>query len=138
AKIPTFQDIPEAIEALSESIRLREMQARACATPTLQLPSELPTDVSQSITEWNAKQLLQSQDGISIPKSVLLGPGETVTALPFPPPLVAKIQSTQLLHKSDAGGVILKIDTPETLNSAIGALESKARELNLNIQGILV
>jgi succinyl-CoA synthetase beta subunit len=56
--------------------------------------------------------------------------------LPFP--LVAKLQSPQLLHKSDAGGVILRIQNEQALQAAAQRLFDLGRELKLPVQGVLV
>ncbi|QKS26763.1 acetate--CoA ligase family protein [Vreelandella titanicae] len=137
AKIPTFADIPEAMDAIAQALSIPEIQRKAAASRVM-TTGHAAAKTTHAITEWDAKQKLFSQDSISLPSSVLLRPGERAESLPFPAPLVAKIQSTQLLHKSDAGGVILKIDNLEKLNAAIENLEAKARELNLELQGVLV
>jgi acetyl coenzyme A synthetase (ADP forming)-like protein len=43
-------------------------------------------------------------------------------------PLVAKIASPDILHKSDVGGVLLELDSPLEVNEAYGVLLERARE----------
>lgn len=139
AGIPVFLDIPQATQAMSRCLWLTQQQARIAqrtpfATPHNQnaSPNNLPT-----LSEWDGKQLLAAQAGVDLPQGWLLQEGEALpAALQYP--LVAKLQSAQLLHKSDAGGVILKIQNAEELLRATHKLFTLGRELKLSVQGVLI
>jgi acetyltransferase len=55
-------------------------------------------------------------------------------------PVVLKIVSAQILHKSDAGGVVLGLDNPEDVKRAFGDIMRRAAEYNpdAEINGVLV
>jgi acetyltransferase len=55
-------------------------------------------------------------------------------------PVVLKIVSTQILHKSDAGGVVLGLDNQEDVKRAFGDIIRRAAEYNpeAEINGVLV
>src|SRR5690606_17131423 len=59
-------------------------------------------------------------------------------ALPFAYPVAAKLQSPALLHKSDAGGVLLRIGSDAALADALARLHEVGRRLAIPVQGVLV
>ena len=137
AGIPVFSDIPQAMQALHATRQLTALKhlARGSQDPadhTIDDRGEAP-----HLSEWDGKRLLASQSFISQPRGWLLGSGALLPAgLPYP--VVAKLQSSQLLHKSDAGGVILKIRDDEELKSALSRLFALGKRLDIDVQGVLV
>ena len=137
--IPVFLDIPQAATAMSRSLWLANAQARIAQSPVIETPPAKSDDggSASTLSEWDGKQLLAHQNDIELPKGFLLRKGEPLpTHLSFP--LVAKIQSAQLLHKSDAGGVILRIQTPQALAEAADRLFKLGETLQLPVQGVLI
>ena len=53
-------------------------------------------------------------------------------------PLVAKIVSPDVLHKSDVGGVILGLDTPAAAASAVETLVARMQQRQARLDGILL
>ncbi len=53
-------------------------------------------------------------------------------------PVVAKIVSKDILHKSDAGGVILNLRSGEEVRSAYRQITERARELKAEVRGVLI
>ncbi|HEY9885922.1 MAG TPA: acetate--CoA ligase family protein [Vampirovibrionales bacterium] len=55
-------------------------------------------------------------------------------------PVVLKIQSPQILHKTDAGGVVLNLRTPEKVKEAFKEIVDNAKQYdpNANIEGVTV
>ena len=137
AHIPVYLDIPQAIRALANALQVRRLQ-QAAQTQAPAQPSSSPA-AQPAISEWDGKQLLAAQAGVALPRGVLIAPG---AALPSPLglsfPVVAKLQSAQLLHKSDAGGVILKIADEAALHQAVARLEAIGQQLAIPVQGVLV
>ena len=76
--------------------------------------------------------------GIPIAESQVLTTADQRTRVPFP--VVAKVLSSDILHKTDAGGVVLSIASPEALHrAALDILErSRSRHPDATIEGILV
>ena len=90
-----------------------------------------------TLSEWDGKQLLTSQDDVRLPKGWLLEAGDAPPpGLPYP--VVAKLQSAQLLHKSDSGGVALGIRDDRSLQAAVDRLQELGTELAIPVQGVLV
>src|SRR5262249_29396437 len=53
-------------------------------------------------------------------------------------PLVAKVVSPDIVHKSDVGGVILGLDTPEAVTAAVDTLVGRMQQRGLRLDGILL
>lgn len=139
AGIPVFLDIPQATQAMARGLWLRRAQQQIAERPATDLVNtvmdsghSLPT-----LSEVDGKRLLASQTAVSLPQGWLLREGDPRPAdLPYP--LVAKLQSPELLHKSDSGGVILRIQDAAALDAALQRLHALGRELKLPMQGVLV
>ena len=92
-----------------------------------------------ALDEENGKKLL-SEYGISVPKSTVVSDGGTVTdALKgFKFPLVVKVVSPDILHKSDAGGVAVGLQAPEEVKAAITEMAQRPAIAKANVEGYLV
>ncbi len=94
-----------------------------------------------SLFEYEAKELLASV-GIPVTRSVLAKDAneavELAKKIGFP--IVCKIVSPDILHKSDAGGVRIGIQTPEEVKKAYNDIIANAKRYkpNANIVGILI
>lgn len=140
ARIPVFRDIPQAIAALGAAVRLDTLRQAALHLPPL--PAGAPVagnGAPAALTEWDSKKLLRELGIAAIPAGVLVA-DPALDALPAPLsyPVVAKLQATGLLHKSDIGGVILNIKSDAQLDAAVRQLWHIAREQRLDAQGILL
>lgn len=139
AGIPVFLDIPQTMQAVARCLEMQRTRAQIIQ----RLPAPAPSSVADSgqslptLSEWDGKQLLAGQQSVQIPAGWLLKAGETPPAgLPYP--VVAKLQSDQLLHKSDAGGVLLRIQNEQSLQEAVERLQKVGTQLGIPVQGILV
>jgi acyl-CoA synthetase (NDP forming) len=137
ARLPVFGDIPQAIRAIAGAIRMGKLQeeARASSPPAIATATE---GRRTAMTEWDGKQMLRTQAAIRVPAGWLIAPNDAAPALSGNGAVVAKLQSPELLHKSDAGGVILRIATQADLAAAIERLNDVGRKLKLPVQGVLV
>ena len=77
---------------------------------------------SSIITEYEAKCMLKSK-GITVPEGILVKDLPAKLSLKFP--LVLKISSSTILHKSDAGGVRLGIRDMEELRQEFSDMKLK-------------
>ena len=68
-----------------------------------------PTTYSTRLGVPHAPAITASMDG-------------PVPALPFPFPVVVKVCSDQIAHKTEVGGVVLGVDSAAELGRAIGTL----------------
>jgi len=77
--------------------------------------------------------------GITLAAAAQTTPGEAVaTAERLGYPLVAKIISQDVVHKSDVGGVILGLETPAAVASAVETLVARMQRLGARLDGILL
>lgn len=138
AGIPVFLDIPQATQAMARCLRLRVAHQRITQRPAQDRANGADDDGGSmlALSEADGKRLLRSQDAVGIPQGWMLREGD---ALPenLPYPLVAKLQSAELLHKSDAGGVILRLQDAGALRAAVQRLHALGRELRVDVQGVL-
>jgi acetyltransferase len=116
--------LARALAALAEDARLRaEIATRsAAAEPVVPEPAE---GWDADWDEIRAKDLLQLL-GIHTPaRRRCAGRAEAREAFAqLRLPVALKIVSSEVLHKSDIGGVILGVDSPGALESALDSLES--------------
>ena len=112
--------------------------ANSDALPSRDLSAHLN---SATLSEFDSKLLLR-EAGISLPEEVLVSEREEIDAAiaRVGLPLVMKIQSRDIPHKSEVGGVRLNITTKGEAFSAYQGLRGDARKQRPNaaIQGVLV
>jgi acetyltransferase len=116
-------------------------------------PEELPVDASPSkrpimailrnaafdgrevLTEDEAKKILKYYNFPVVKTSVANNVEEAVAfAQEMGFPVVLKILSPQIIHKSDAGGVILNVNSPHEVREAFEVLIQRATSYNPNAQ----
>lgn len=137
--VPFFRSPERALRALArvteygralEQTRQRA-PARKVAAPPLQGHGTLTEHVSKAYL---------AACGLKMPKGKLtqsLADAQAIAAeIGFP--VALKLQSPALAHKSDAGGVILRIADGQQLGTAWEKLQQVARDRSLALDGILV
>ena len=92
-----------------------------------------------ALDEFNGKQLLAAY-GIAVPRSVLVQDvNEAAEACrSLKPPLVLKVVSPDLLHKSDAGGVRMGLESRAEVEEAIRAMMKLPEIGRARIDGFLL
>lgn len=92
-----------------------------------------------ALDEETGKRLLAGY-GIAVPKSVMVSGADNAEAaaagLRFP--VVAKVMSAEILHKSDAGGVKVNLATPAAVRDAISAMAAAPGIKGRKVDGYLV
>ena len=83
-------------------------------------PTSLPKP-GKSLAEDEVKEILR-QRGVSTPDSIVLRKGELPEKMFLPYPLVLKIRSADVLHKTELKGVMLDIKNKEALEKAAGEM----------------
>jgi len=76
------------------------------------------------MNEYEAKKFLESY-GIKVPKSHVANSEEDIAKMNLKYPLVAKVLSEEILHKSDVGGVILGINSEEEAKEAFRKINGR-------------
>lgn len=136
--IPVFEDPTRAIAALAA---MREIGRRSESLRQV-LPVLASRDLSAPVaSEAQAKSFLQ-QHGVSITREEVCASVEraVVVAASMGYPVVAKIASPDIAHKTEIGGVILNIQTESALRDAFALLLQRARAAypSAQIDGVLV
>ncbi|HEX9674085.1 MAG TPA: acetate--CoA ligase family protein [Burkholderiales bacterium] len=92
-----------------------------------------------ALDELAGKRLLASF-GISVPKSVLVQDADAAAAAcgSLKPPLVLKVVSPDILHKSDAGGVKVGLEGAVEVGDAVRAMMKHPAMENARIDGFLL
>lgn len=138
--VPFFPSPERAFRALAHVTRFGARQQRR-ADPASELAAPLLSLSPGVLPEFKSKRVLAAA-GIPIPAGALAQTVEEAQAIAAQIgfPVVLKAQSAQLPHKSDAGGVVLNLATPEALNDGWRKLH-QAIELHtpgLALDGVLV
>lgn len=137
--VPFFRSPERAFRALARITdygRALE-QARRRAAPRALAPPPVPRH--GTLTEHVSKLYLAGC-GLKMPQGrlaqTLAEAQEAAAAIGFP--VALKLQSAALAHKSDAGGVILRIGDAKQLDAAWTTLQQVAQSRALALDGILV
>lgn len=138
AGIPIYGDIPQAVAALANALRATRAAIRAGAEPDA--PEPAPTIPADGLTEWRSKALLAELGGLALPHGVLVTvPDAVPDALRgLAAPFAAKLQSPAMPHKSEHGGVILRLPDAAAVAEAVARLKAKAEAGGLPYEGVLV
>ena len=100
-----------------------------------------PDAAKPALNEWQAKRLL-AQYGLPVPTEALCeSPAQAVAAAcDIGYPVVAKIVSSDIQHKTEFGGVLLNLQNAEQVQEAFEALLEAAGKLSdkPSIEGVLI
>ena len=148
--IPTYIFPENAALALSAAVRYGRWRTQPRGTPLRLSPfahSAARAVVERVLTKATGPVWLQPGDvaavlqaaGIALAAIEQTSPAEAVaTAERLGYPLVAKVVSPDILHKSDVGGVILGLDTPAAVASAVQTLVARMQQRQVRLDGILL
>src|SRR5688572_15322169 len=92
-----------------------------------------------ALDEASGKALL-AHYGVAVPKTaVIQGPGDVERALEtLQLPVVVKVVSPDILHKSDAGGVKVNLASADEVRAAIGEMAALPRIAWAKVEGWLI
>lgn len=113
-----------------------------CANPSGQDAAPV-TESPAMLGEVRAKALM-AQYGMRVPRGIVVSSGgldegfdaEGIGGLT--PPLVVKIMSAEIVHKSDGGFVALHLESAEQVRAAIDRMQDAAASLGAAVDGYLV
>ncbi|MGE0629494.1 MAG: acetate--CoA ligase family protein [Hyphomicrobiaceae bacterium] len=130
---PLLQGLEPTVRALQGLWFHAERQGRK--------PAEVPPPAATTLTSATLDEQL-ARYGIALPRSrIAATPGEAAAAaaeIGFP--VVLKIQSADILHKTEAGGVLLDLKSPQAVDAGAKELMASAAKAypNASIDGFLV
>jgi acyl-CoA synthetase (NDP forming) len=103
----------------------------------LRAAAALLEGAGSQLDEYRSCQIFEALGVARAASEVIKAPGQKIRVA-FP--LVAKILSPDILHKTDAGGVVLNIDDADALETAARDILSrvKGKHPNAKVEGILV
>jgi acyl-CoA synthetase (NDP forming) len=134
-----FEDPTRATVAIAAMGRFGDAFARGLALPPLTVaPVDLP---STNPSEAEAKALLAKAGIVSAPERVCRTPeGAVAAAAEFGFPVVMKIVSPDILHKTEIGGVLLGISDDAAVRAGFATLLERAGKHapQAQIDGVLV
>ena len=126
AGIPGFR----TVEACAETIALLLEEPMVAPVPVASLPPALCdrlANQSGEILDEVASGTVFGELGLRRPAHVYVRPGASIPdSLPFPYPVVAKLISPDLPHKTEAGAVTLGISSHAHLIAAVEAMHTAA------------
>ena len=138
--VPSFRTVESCADVLS--LIANETQPAKQSTPVLPPAAKnlLDRNGDGVLNEVEAGEVFSAL-GIRGPAQIVVGVGEPMTApLPFDYPVVAKLLSAGLPHKTEYGAITVGIGSPEELERVIAEMKAKVAEEapKVRIDGILV
>ncbi len=95
---------------------------------------------NRSALDEQAGKALLAEFGVAVPKSVMVAStdevGQKTTALTFP--VVVKVMSPDILHKSDVGGVKVGLKSAAEVESAIQTMMQQPAIASARVDGFLI
>lgn len=139
AGFPLMTNMSNAARALAELVDYRERR-EAFVRPLACQPAAA-AQAGGALTEYEAKQRL-ARHGIGTGDGVLANSREAALAAAagFGEPVALKIQSRDILHKTEAGGIALNLATPDAVGAAFDRVMAAAGRYNAAaaIDGVLI
>src|SRR5574337_49460 len=148
--IPYYTYAKKAIKALKAMMRFSQWsQASEGKTQQFKVNKKKVEQIFAKVKSEGRKNLLEEEGqevlkayGFPVPKSILATREKdaTVAAKKIGYPVVMKIASPQIIHKSDAGGVKVGLKTPQEVKKAFKEIIKNAKKYDKKaiIKGVLV
>ena len=141
AGVVYWHSTERALRALARFTAYGQRPAQPRATSPVPPPADGPELAPGAQAEWVGKQLLAAA-GIATPRGALARTEQDALMIARDAgyPVALKAQSARLLHKTEAGGVMLGIADDSELSAAWRTLHDKVRlaEPTLRLDGVLV
>jgi acyl-CoA synthetase (NDP forming) len=134
-----FEDPCRAVAATAALVGFGESFARKPEAPPPALPGPLPPLPEGPLGERAAKALLAAA-GIPVLGERLVGDAETAAeaARELGLPVALKLSAPGLAHKTEIGGVLLDVATPEAARDGFEVLRARAVAAGVAPEGVLV
>src|SRR3989344_1011363 len=140
ADIPTYGTPERAIRALA-SLRKAPIRGRGLKSTMASRPRMAALRVEKILSEQEIQTLFSAYD-LPLPKQSLAKTSEEATAIAeeIGYPVILKINSPQILHKTDVGGIRANLKTAKEVQEAFDGIKKavKAAKPNAQVDGILV
>lgn len=154
AGIPTYSTPEHAVRAFMSLVEFQRNRGVLLETPR-DLPIKFPLDKGklrqkfydiigcnhELLSEDDSKQLLATYGiPVTTPRSAATSEEAALVARQIGYPVVLKVQSPQITHKTDVGGVALNLADDEAVRCAFEQIVASARRLRpqADVQGVTV
>lgn len=145
--IPVFSSIDAAAAAMSALVRMGQTSAQAVATPPATHENAALSSPSKALdplafrNEFHAKRVLAAA-GISVPAEILVKTAEEAAeaARSIGFPVVLKVASKDIAHKTEVGGVALRLHDEAAVRQAHARILESTQRLapQARIDGVVV
>jgi 4-hydroxybutyryl-CoA synthetase (ADP-forming) len=148
--IPYYKYAESAIRALDAMIRFTQWsqahegkvkEFKANKKKVAQIFAKVRAEGRKNLLEEEGQEVLKAY-GVPLPKSILATKDRdaAIAAKKIGYPVVMKIASPQIIHKSDAGGVKVGLKTPQEVKRAFKEIIKNAKKYDkkATIKGVLV
>jgi acyl-CoA synthetase (NDP forming) len=137
AGVAAFRTPEACADAMGAFFNWHTPQQQASIADVRGAQARLSAAGERQLNEYAACEVF-ARLGVPVARSQIIRASHDPVDLRFP--VVAKILSPDILHKTEAGGVAINIATPEALRTAAGAILERVRAArpNARIDGILV
>jgi len=134
--LPVYDSVGAAARALASLARTPVRAGITPAPPWTDQARAIASELPELVTESGGRALLDLA-GVPLPRAVLVvdRASAELAATEFSEPVVIKIQSDQVLHKSDLGGVLVGVRPDQIAETANELLE---RFANTSPEGVLI
>ena len=143
AGVPTYDTPEDAVSALLQILNYRRNQETLMETPPVVAEGASPdtagarqiieralAEERDLLTEPEAKAILSAYRIPTVETRIAANPAECRRlAAEIGCPVAVKILSTEITHKSDVGGVILDLESPEQAAEAAEAMRTRIQQL---------
>jgi acetyltransferase len=144
-----YRDALPCARALARSMRWSEFLRRRASDPKPQRPADCDPQAARHLLDAGGRSLTEGAARAVLACYGLHGPQEALATTPdaaaeraagFPGAVALKIQSPDILHKTEAGGVRLGLQGADAVREAAAAILASARRYapEARIEGILV
>ncbi len=128
AGVAPMLGLDDALTAFENAALVGEAQNSKSARPMLP-KSNVATSAIKTLKEFDGKQLLRSY-GVAVPVGDVCKPQDAVDrASKFDGPVVMKVSSANVAHKTEAGGVVLNLTNAREIEAAAKQLAKIADEV---------
>ena len=135
------QDGSALMKTLGAMVHFKESFDRAAGRKPDLSPGEKIALSGESLSEREAKPIL-AKAGVTFPKEALIKPGDDagIVSASVGFPVVLKISSPEIAHKTEIGGVIVGVKDETEAREAAATIFARARERrpDARVEGILV
>ena len=139
--IPFYRSPERALRMFAHSARYAAMKARAEASASVPLANGERLTGHGAMAEYAGKALLRAS-GLAVPKGALVTTSDkaVAAAAKIGWPVVLKVQSAQLLHKTEIGGVAIGLTDEASLRAAWATMSARfaAARPDALVEGYLV